>query len=186
MGSAMVREPPYLTGLPHSLHQTARRKNTPHTPSTAEKAKIHTPNRNEEEPRLIISRATTSNLFRLITGHAFTGEWAATGRFLKNKFPQPFPEELEACPCGAKPQTVEHVLRTCLIFDETRRKLLTTHSRVRTSRPRTARKPCSSCRKCKLAPNHNGWSGSQGDLSSKYTHAARLISATALPRPTTP
>ncbi|KAH9958433.1 hypothetical protein BC827DRAFT_1136191, partial [Russula dissimulans] len=75
------------------------------------------------EPRPHTSRATSSNLFRFITGHAFTGQYAA--RFLRNKFPHPFPEELEACPCGATPQTVEHVLRACPIFDKARHKLLT-------------------------------------------------------------
>ncbi|KAH9957210.1 hypothetical protein BC827DRAFT_1385651 [Russula dissimulans] len=86
-------------------------------------------NQNEEEPCPPVSRATTSNLFRLITGHAFTGQYAA--RFLRNKFPQLSPDELEAFPCGANPQTVEHVLRTCPTFDEARRKLLYTGGRVR-------------------------------------------------------
>ncbi len=40
-------------------------------------------------------QATMSTLFRIITGHAFTGEY--TMCFLGKKFPTPIPEELVAC-----------------------------------------------------------------------------------------
>jgi hypothetical protein len=47
------------------------------------------------------SRANTSTMFRLITGHAFAGEY--TARFLRRgKFPSPLPEEFIACPCGER------------------------------------------------------------------------------------
>ena len=79
--------------------------------------------------RAKVSRATTSNLFRFITGHAFTGGY--TARFLGKKLPGPLPEELVACPCGELPQTVEHVLLGSPIHDTARRKHLITCGRTR-------------------------------------------------------
>jgi hypothetical protein len=42
-----------------------------------------------------------STLFRLVTGHAFAGEYAM--RFLWNNLPSPLPEEAIACHWGMQP-----------------------------------------------------------------------------------
>ena len=75
-----------------------------------------------------VSRSTTSTLFRFITGHASTGEY--TARFLGKKV-HPLPEELVACPCGELPQTIEHVLLGCPIYEAARCKHLNARGRVR-------------------------------------------------------
>jgi ribonuclease HI len=70
------------------------------------------------------SRHTTSTLYRIITGHAFTG--AYTQRF----HPQHTPSQI-ACQCGEPIQTVEHVLRDCPRYTAARRKHLTANGRLR-------------------------------------------------------
>jgi hypothetical protein len=61
-------------------------------------------------------QATMSTLFGLVTGHAFSGEYAM--RFLWNKFSSPLPEEAIACHWGMLPQTVEHILLECPTYDD--------------------------------------------------------------------
>jgi hypothetical protein len=56
------------------------------------------------------SRATYSTFYRLITGHAFTGEYTQW-------FYAPHTPEQIACPCGEPIQSVEHVLTACPIYD---------------------------------------------------------------------
>ena len=58
-----------------------------------------------------VSCADVSTQFRIITGHAFTGNY--TTRFLKGKFPSCTPEELSACLCGKWDQTIKHILLDC-------------------------------------------------------------------------
>jgi hypothetical protein len=67
-------------------------------------------------------RRVRSNFYRLITGHAFIGEY--TQRF----FPQHTQEQV-ACPCGEPVQTVEHVLLRCPTYTAARLKHLTAHGR---------------------------------------------------------
>lgn len=81
-----------------------------------------------QTPKAKPSRATTSTMFRMITGHAFTGEY--TARFRGNKLPQPLPEEAVACPCGELPQTSEHILIECPLYEDARRKYLSTRGRA--------------------------------------------------------
>lgn len=72
-----------------------------------------------------------STLFRLVTGHAFTGEYAM--RFLWNKILSPLPEEAIACHWGMLPQTVEaveHILLECPTYDDARQRPLSAHNRV--------------------------------------------------------
>jgi Reverse transcriptase (RNA-dependent DNA polymerase)/Endonuclease-reverse transcriptase len=82
------------------------------------------PNKTDAEPQAKFSRLTHSTFYRLITGHAFTGEY--TQRF----FPQHTPEQV-ACQCGEPIQTVEHVLLQCPLFNAARRKHLTVNGRPR-------------------------------------------------------
>jgi hypothetical protein len=110
-------QPP--NGRPHPIliaHQEGWR-----TPDAAHDAE-------GQAPKAKPSRATTSTMFRMITGHAFTGEY--TARFRGNKLPQPLPEEAVACPCGELPQTAEHVLIDCPLYEDARRKHLSTRGRV--------------------------------------------------------
>ena len=71
------------------------------------------------------SRLTHSTFYRLVTGHAFTGEY--TQRF----YPQHTQEQI-ACPCGEPVQTAEHVLLHCPLFTDARRRHLTANGRPRT------------------------------------------------------
>lgn len=71
------------------------------------------------------SRRTYTTFYRLITGHAFTGEY--TRRFL----PQHTPEQV-ACPCGEPVQTVEHVLLHCPLHETPRHKHITASGRPHT------------------------------------------------------
>jgi hypothetical protein len=71
---------------------------------------------------LKFSRTTNCTLYRIITGHAFTG--AYTQRF----YNQHTPEQI-ACPCGEPIQTVEHVLLECPKYSAARRKHLTANGR---------------------------------------------------------
>jgi hypothetical protein len=70
------------------------------------------------------SRLTLCTLYRVITGHAFTGSYMQ--RFL----PQHTREQV-ACPCGEPVQTIEHVLLDCPIHTAARRKHLTASGRPR-------------------------------------------------------
>jgi hypothetical protein len=74
------------------------------------------------------TRTTMLTLFRLITGHAFTGEYAMHS--LWNRLPSPLPEEAIACHCGALPQTAEHILLECPSYDNARQQHLSTNGRV--------------------------------------------------------
>jgi hypothetical protein len=85
---------------------------------------FHLANSSDEEPQAKFSRLTHSTLYRIITGHAFTGEY--TQRF----FPQHTPEQI-ACPCGEPLQTIEHVLFQCHHFTAARRRHLTVSGRPR-------------------------------------------------------
>jgi hypothetical protein len=75
-----------------------------------------------ERPQAKFSRLTHSTLYRLVTGHAFTGEY--TQRF----FPQHTLEQI-ACQCGEPLQTAEHVLLQCPIYTAARRRHLTVSGR---------------------------------------------------------
>jgi ribonuclease HI len=70
------------------------------------------------------TRCNISTLFRIITGHAFTG--AYTQRF----YPQHTPNQI-ACLCGATIQTVEHVLLQCPLYTAARHRHLTANGRPR-------------------------------------------------------
>jgi hypothetical protein len=70
------------------------------------------------------SRKTLCTLFRIITGHAFTGSF--TERF----YPRHTPEQI-ACLCGTPLQTVEHVLLECPLYTVARHKHLTVRGRLR-------------------------------------------------------
>jgi hypothetical protein len=70
------------------------------------------------------TRSTISTMYRVITGHAFTG--AYTQRF----YPDHSPEQI-ACPCGEPIQTIEHVLTVCPQYSEARCKHLTVGGRTR-------------------------------------------------------
>jgi hypothetical protein len=64
------------------------------------------------------TRCNISTLFRIITGHAFTG--AYTQHF----YPQHTPNQI-ACLCGATIQTVEHVLLQCPLYTAAHHRHLT-------------------------------------------------------------
>ena len=93
---------------------------------------IETPRSEETEQPITAkaSHADVSTLFRIITGHAFTGNY--TAHFLKGKFPSRTPEELSACPCGERDQTVEHILLDCQLHAAARRSTFNTQGQVRT------------------------------------------------------
>ena len=59
-------------------------------------------------------RAAVSTLFRLITGHAFIGSYAARFR----------PDDPVDCPCGSPLQTVQHVISDCPLFAAARLQFL--------------------------------------------------------------
>ena len=82
-------------------------------------------NRTGEQPKAKFPRAVYSTFYRIITGHAFVGEY--TQRF----YSQHTPEQI-ACPCGKPVQTIEHVLTECPIHDAARRRHLTANGRPRT------------------------------------------------------
>jgi ribonuclease HI len=94
-------------GKPHHTFHTTQGKNTP-----------------EERPKDKFTRLTHSTFYRVITGHAFTGEY--TQRF----FPLHTQEQI-ACQCGEALQTVEHVLFSCPEFTVARRRHLTVSGRPR-------------------------------------------------------
>jgi hypothetical protein len=73
-------------------------------------------------------RMTMSTLFRLITGHAFTSEYAMHS--LQNRLLSPLPEEVIACHCGALPQTAEHILLECPSYNNAQQQHLSTNRRV--------------------------------------------------------
>ena len=79
------------------------------------------------------SRLTHSTFYRVITGHAFTGEY--TKRF----FPQHTPEQV-ACLCGEPTQTVEHLLFNCPQYTAARLRFLTVNGRPR-SLPQLLKNP---------------------------------------------
>ena len=70
------------------------------------------------------SRLTHSTCYRIITGHAFVGEY--TQRF----FLQHTPDQI-ACQCSEPIQTIEHVLMQCPIYTAACHKLLTDRGRPR-------------------------------------------------------
>ncbi|KAN0118903.1 hypothetical protein V8E52_004675 [Russula decolorans] len=70
-----------------------------------------------------IPRALQSTLFRLITGHAFTGAYRL--KFKRPNLP-PATEEEIACACGAVPEDTEHVLLHCPLTRHHRRRHLFT------------------------------------------------------------
>jgi ribonuclease HI len=70
------------------------------------------------------SRLTHSTFYRMVTGHAFVGEY--TQRF----YPQHTPDQI-ACQCGEPLQTIEHVLMHCPNYTAARHKLLTDRGRPR-------------------------------------------------------
>ena len=74
---------------------------------------IETPHSEETEQPITAkaSHMDISTLFRIITGHTFTGNYTAC--FLKGKFPSCTPEELSTCPCREWDQTVKHILLDC-------------------------------------------------------------------------
>jgi hypothetical protein len=65
-----------------------------------------------------IPRDIQSTLFRLITGHAFTGAYRL--KFKRSNLP-PATEEEVACACGAVPEDTEHVLLHCPLTHHHRR-----------------------------------------------------------------
>ena len=68
-----------------------------------------------------VPRDIQSTLFRLITGHAFTGAYRL--RFKHLNLP-PATEEEVACACGAVPEDTEHVLLHCPLTHHHRRRHL--------------------------------------------------------------
>ena len=84
--------------------------------------------KNPGEPRIEalakFSRLTHSTLFRLVTGHAFTGEY--TQCF----FLQHIQEQI-ACHCGEPLQTAEHVLFHCPLYSAAHRRHLTVNGHPR-------------------------------------------------------
>jgi hypothetical protein len=96
---------------------------------TPETEPRHTTTHNGERTRELseakFSRATYSTFYRLITGHAFTGEYT-------QRFYAPHTPEQIACPCGEPIQTVEHVLTECPIYDAARHRHLSANGRPRT------------------------------------------------------
>ena len=87
-----------------------------------------THSRNDQPTKSKATRADTSTLIRFATGHAFTGEYAA--RFLRGKIPHLSPEELAACPCGGRSQTIEHVLLECPLHNAARRNTFNSQGQV--------------------------------------------------------
>ena len=85
----------------------------------------HTRDSSKGDNAVKFSRLTHSTLYRLITGHAFTGEY--TQRF----FPQHTPDQI-ACQCGEPLQTADHILFKCTNFADARRRHLTVNGRPRT------------------------------------------------------
>ncbi|KAI9451292.1 hypothetical protein F5148DRAFT_986616 [Russula earlei] len=70
------------------------------------------------------SRQIMATFYRLITGHTFIGEY--TRRF----YPKHTPAQI-TCQCGKPIQTVKHVLLSCPLFDDVRRRHLSAGSRPR-------------------------------------------------------
>jgi hypothetical protein len=70
------------------------------------------------------ARKYCCTLYRLATGHAFTGEY--TQRFYSHHTPEQI-----ACPCGEPVQTVEHLLLVCPTYTAARHKHLTANGRPR-------------------------------------------------------
>ncbi|KAI0284757.1 hypothetical protein BC826DRAFT_1054662, partial [Russula brevipes] len=68
--------------------------------------------------RVKFTRSTICTMYRIITGHTFTG--AYTQRF----YPNHSLEQI-ACQCGKLIQTIEHVLMACPLYTEARHKHLT-------------------------------------------------------------
>jgi ribonuclease HI len=77
-----------------------------------------------DQPTVKFSRRTSCTLYRLATGHAFTGDY--TRRFFSRHT-----QEQVACPCGEPIQTVEHLLLECPNFTAARQKHLTANGRLR-------------------------------------------------------
>jgi Reverse transcriptase (RNA-dependent DNA polymerase) len=112
-----LRAPP--DGRAHHTFQPARKPDKgPEDPALA--GDVNGQGNPDKFPRL-----THSTFYRLVTGHAFTGEY--TQRF----FPQHTQEQI-ACPCGELIQTAEHVLLHCPLHAAARRKHLTANGRPRT------------------------------------------------------
>ena len=112
-----LRAPP--DGGTHHTFQPERAR------EKAQKAKAQEGQPRGQESLAKFSRLTHSTFYRLVTGHAFTGEY--TQRF----YPLHTQEQL-ACPCGEPIQTVEHVLLHCPRYTAARRKHLTASGRPRT------------------------------------------------------
>ncbi|KAI0279245.1 hypothetical protein BC826DRAFT_1081479 [Russula brevipes] len=74
--------------------------------------------------RVKFTCSTICTMYRIITGHAFTG--AYTQRF----YPNHSLEQI-ACQCGEPIQTIEHVLMACPLYTEARHKHLTVGGRLR-------------------------------------------------------
>lgn len=78
----------------------------------------------EKGPKATFSRLTHSTFYRLITGHAFTGE------YMQRFFPQHTPDQIE-CQCGEPLQTVEHIIIQCPLFADARQRHLMPSGRTR-------------------------------------------------------
>ena len=92
-----------------------------------------------EERQVEFSRLTFATFYRIITGHAFVGEYAQ--RF----FPHHTPEQI-ACPCGKPIQTLEHVLLECPQYTDARRRLLTANGRPEASH--SSSRTQNACERC--------------------------------------
>jgi hypothetical protein len=112
--TALTRPP---DGKPHPTFQASQERATQRNAGDATP-----PNRVAKTAKF--SRATVCTLYRIITGHAFSG--AYTQRF----YPSHTPEQI-ACQCGEPIQTIEHVLMVCPLYNEARRKHLTVSGRPR-------------------------------------------------------
>ena len=83
------------------------------------------PEQAQGEKKLVkFSRLTHATFYRLVTGHAFIGEYT-------QRFYPPHTQEQIACPCGELVQTVEHVLLHCPRYTDARRKHLSFSGRPR-------------------------------------------------------
>lgn len=104
------------------VHHTFQPKRKPDKDTKSRPDATHT---GEPKNAVKFSRLNHATLYRLLTGHAFIGEY--TQRF----YPLHTQDQI-ACQCGAPLQTVEHVLLHCPLHSAARRAHLCVNGRLRT------------------------------------------------------